>query len=285
MTKAYKIAILLPTRGRTDSLKRSITSIIDQAKNLDDIQLLMGLDHDDEVGLNYFNKEIEPFLDQSGVEYSVMGFDRLGYTALNRYYNTLAETADADWIFVWNDDAIMHTQDWDTVITPHTGKFKLLKVHTHNDHPYSIFPIVPAIWIETLGYISLHQMIDAEVSQIAYMLDLMEIIEIDVTHDQSDLTGEEDDTSKNKMRFEGNPHDPRDFHYQPRIQRRIDDTDKLAEYMLSQGMSIDWWLRVKANQQDPWVKLKENDINKQMIQFHTIRDPITNTTRVVKGNG
>ena len=87
------------------------------------------------------------------------------------------------------------------------------------------------------------------------------------------------------MRFEGNPHDPRDFHYQPRIQRRIDDTDKLAEYMLSQGMSIDWWLRVKANQQDPWVKLKENDINKQMIQFHTIRDPITNTTRVVKDNG
>jgi hypothetical protein len=98
------------------------------------------------------------------------------------------------------------------------------------------------------------------------------------------LTGEEDDTSKNKMRFEGNPLDPRDFHNQPRIQRRIDDTDKLAEHMLSIGMSIDWWKQVKMNQQDPWAKLKENDINKQMIQFHTVRDPITNTTRIVKDN-
>jgi hypothetical protein len=244
----------------------------------------MGLDHDDEIGLNYFNEEIEPYLDKSGVEYAVMGFDRLGYTALNRYYNTLAESADAEWIFVWNDDAIMNTQDWDTVVDSYTGQFRLLKVHTHNDHPYSIFPIVPAAWVETLGYISLHQMIDAEVSQIAYMLDLMEIIEVDVTHDQSDLTGEEDDTSKNKMRFEGNPLDPRDFHNQPRIQRRIDDTDKLAEHMLSIGMSIDWWKQVKMNQQDPWAKLKDNDINKQMIQFHTVRDPITNTTRIVKDN-
>jgi hypothetical protein len=284
MTKTYKIAILLPTRGRTDSLKRSVTSIISKAKNLDNIQLIMGLDHDDEIGLEYFNSEIEPWLDNSGVDYSVMGFDRLGYGALNRYYNTLAESADADWIFVWNDDAIMHTQDWDTVIAKCTGKFKLLKVHTHNDHPYSIFPIVPAAWIELLGYISLHQMIDAEVSQIAYMLDLMEIIEIDVTHDQSDLTGEEDDTSKNKMRFEGNPLDPRDFHNHSRIQRRIEDCDKLAEHMLSIGMSIDWWKRVKINQQDPWAKLKENDVNKQMIQFHAVRDPITNTTRIVKDN-
>jgi hypothetical protein len=284
MTKAYKIAILLPTRGRTDSLKRSVTSIISKAKNLEDIQLIMGLDHDDEIGLEYFNSEIETWLDDSGVDYSVMGFDRLGYGALNRYYNTLAESADADWVFVWNDDAVMHTQDWDTVITPCTGEFKLLKVHTHNDHPYSIFPIVPAAWVELLGYISLHQMIDAEVSQIAYMLDLMKIIEIDVTHDQSDLTGEEDDTSKNKMRFEGNPADPRDFHNYSRIQRRIEDCDKLAEYMLSIGMSIDWWKQVKINQQDPWAKLKENDVNKQMVQFHAVRDPITNTTRIIKDN-
>ena len=31
-----------------------------------------------------------------------MSFDTLGYDGLNVYYNTLAESADADWLFIWN---------------------------------------------------------------------------------------------------------------------------------------------------------------------------------------
>lgn len=266
MTNEYSIAVLLPTRGRTDALTKSVSSVIDLADNLSKIQILLGFDHDDKIGLDHFKKVIEPLLYNRGVTYEALGFDSLGYAGLNQYYNTLAQSANADWLFVWNDDAFLTTQGWDTVIASYTGQFKLLKLHTHNDHPYSIFPIVPRAWVDLLGYFSCHQMIDAELSQIAYMLDLIEIINIDAVHEQSDLTGADDSTSKSKVRFEGDPRDPKNFHHMNYGNQRILDSDKLAEHMRSIGMDTTFWKNVKTGKQDPWEKLKINDVNKQMTQ-------------------
>jgi hypothetical protein len=179
----------------------------------------------------------------------------------------MAKSASADWLFIWNDDAIMHTQNWDSIVTAYTGEFKLLKVHTHNEHPYSIFPIVPKAWFDLLGYFSQHQMIDAELSHNAYMLDLMQIVDIDVTHDQSELTGTTDNTSKNKIRFEGNPNNPYDFHNKNLINQRIVDCETIAAHLKSIKVDISWWEKVKVGGQDPWVKMRENDINKQTVQL------------------
>ena len=205
-TREYNIAILLPTHKRTDAFSLCLFSLIDLAKDLDSIQFLMGIDNDDKIGLNHFTNVIQPELDARGINYTAVGFEHLGYAGLNRYFDTLASHADADWHFCWCDDAIMDTQDWDERIRECTGEFKLLKVHTHNEHPYSIFPIMPAEWREVTGYLSRHQLIDTEVSHIAYFLDIMKIIEVDVTHNRPELTGvEADDTAKQKQYFEGNP--------------------------------------------------------------------------------
>jgi hypothetical protein len=32
-------------------------------------------------------------------------------------------------------------------------------------------------------------------------------------------------------------------------------------------VASDWWDRIKTGKQDPWEKLRENDINDQMRQF------------------
>ncbi len=79
--------------------------------------------------------------------------------------NELALNSDASWLVFWNDDAVMETQDWDKEIIKHEGEFKLLAFHTHHDHPYSIFPIVPRKWLDLLGYLSPHQISDAWLSQ------------------------------------------------------------------------------------------------------------------------
>ena len=50
--------------------------------------------------------------------------------------------------------------------------------------------------------------------------------------------------------------------------RRISETGKIADYMKSIGMDISWWENVKTGKQDPWDKLRTNDINKQMVQFN-----------------
>lgn len=267
MANDYSVAVLLPTRGRTESLTRSVFSVVEQAQDTNSIELVFGFDNDDTVGLEHFAEIIQPWLDKKDITYQALEFESLGYTGLNRYYNKLAELATADWLFVWNDDAVMDTQNWDAVIRRYNGQFKVLKVHTHNEHPYSIFPIVPKIWFDTLEFLSRHQMIDAEISQNAYMLDVIEIVPINVTHEQSELTGKQDSTSEKKYRFEGNPNDPRDFHFKQTVRQRINDCKSLAAYMDTLGLDTTFFKNICDHKQDPWEKLKANDINHMMFQF------------------
>lgn len=281
MTNEFNIAVLLPTRGRTQSLTDSVTSLIARAKDPSKIQFILGFDNDDTVGLDHFENIIQPILNEH-VTYEALSFTSMGYVGLNRYYNALAKNANADWLFVWNDDAVMNTQDWDDVIAQNTGEFKLLKVHTHNEHPYSIFPIVPCAWYKLFGHLSRHQMIDAELSQIAYLLNIMKIVEIDVTHAQSELTGKADETSKAKIRFEGNPSNPYDFHNASVVHQRNQDIDQIYDYLKNQNLDNDWWPQVKTGQQDPWTHLKANDPNGQMSQFKIKKDTITGQAVMVK---
>ena len=264
--KQFSIAVLLPTRGRTDALKRSVISIINRVVKPKEVQLLLAFDNDDEIGTSYFIDEIQPWLDSKGIDYTALTFDSMGYGGLNRYYNALAEHTDADWLFVWNDDAIMETAGWDNVVRKLNGQLKILKVHTHGEHPYSIFPIVPAAWVEKTGYLSKHQMIDAELSQIAYMCDLIEIVDIYVTHDRADLTGNnKDETDAKRVRYEGNPNHPLDFHNMHFVRQRMDDSDKISELMASMGLSTEYWEGVKAGTVNPWQKMRDNDPNNQTV--------------------
>ena len=271
-SRDYNIAVLMPTHRRTDALRRSLFSLIDLAHDLESVQFRLGIDNNDEIGLNYFIDNIQPELDARNINYEALEFEPLGYAGLNQYFNTLARDASADWLFVWCDDAIMQTQDWDQRIRECTGEFRLLKVHTHNEHPYSIFPIVPRAWFDQLGQLSRHHMIDAEISQMAYMLDIMEIVDIDVTHNQVELTQSATDTAQPKHRFEGDPTDPRDFHNPIIEQQRRQNCLTLAAYLRGQGVSTDFWQAVLQGTQDPWERLRANDINNQQYQFNVVAD-------------
>ena len=261
----YKITVLLPTRGRTTALQRSVSSLIKTCSSTKNWQIIFAFDDDDAIGTEYFTDHLSKDLDRQKINYTAMSFAPMTYGGLNVYYNSMAENIDTDWFFVWNDDAIMDTQDWDQVIIGHTGQFRILKVHTHGEHPYSIFPIVPKSWYDLLGYFSRHQMIDAELSQNAYLLDVIEIVDINVTHDRADLTGNnKDETDRVRVRFEGNPTDPRDFHNRLMRERRFQDCERLYEHMKQQGLDVSWYEAAKAGKQDAWAKMHANDINKQM---------------------
>lgn len=268
MDREYDIAVVLPTRGRTDALARSVISLVNRAVKLDKVQFILGFDEDDTEGLEHFQTEVQPLLEKRNVNFTAMVFEPMGYTRLNEYVNAMALASDAHWIMFWNDDAVMDSAGWDKVIKDRTGEFKLLAVHTHKDHPYSIFPIAPREWLDQLGYLSPHQISDAWLSQQAYMLDIWERIPVHVTHDRHDLTGNNnDDTYKNRVMYEGNPADSRDFHHPQWITRRMIDADKIATYMKSRGLDISFWENVKAGKQNPWEKLRANDVNKQMMQY------------------
>jgi hypothetical protein len=118
-----------------------------------------------------------------------------------------------------------------------------------------------------MNHLSRHQMIDAELSQLAFLLDIMQVIEIDVTHNQVELTKDATDPLKPKVRFEGNPANPHDFHNPQTSAQRYQDCDTIAEYMRTIGLDATWWESVKSGKNYPWEKLIALDVNKQMSQF------------------
>lgn len=268
MTPEYDIAILLATRGRTESLGRCIHSLIELADAPDRLQLMFAFDDDDTIGAAYFQEHLQPWMDKRELSYTAMQFERQGYHRLNVYNNKLAEHTDARWLMIWNDDAVMETQGWDTEIMKYDGEFKLLAVHTHRDHPYSIFPILPRKWYDLLGYISPHSVQDGWLSQQAYLLDIFERIPVWVLHDRADITGNNNDaTFRERAALEGRPNDPNDFHHIQQQELRHHDCAKLATYMHEQGISTEFFINVFNLTQDPWEKLDKNDVNRQMVQF------------------
>jgi hypothetical protein len=268
MDKAHDIAILLPTRGRADMLDRSVKSVIDLAKNPNRIQIMFGFDNDDPIGKSHFSQVVQPWLDSNNINYVAISFEPMGYIRLNEYVNELARRSDAKWLVFWNDDAVMQTQDWDVEIMKYNGQFKLLAFLTHNLHPYSIFPIVPHEWLDLLGYLSPHQISDGWLSQQAYVLDILKRIPVDVLHDRHDLTGNNcDNTFLNRPMLEGNPLDPNDFHSLKQSDLRLRDACKIGVYLESKGVDMTFFTNVMKGTQDPWEKLKQNDVHNQMFQF------------------
>ena len=267
MTK--QISVLLATRGRTVALSKSIESMVNLAQDPESLEFMFALDRDDDVGKHHFIHKLNPWLDEQKVSYRALTFDPMGYIRLNQYNNKMAAQAQGQWFVIWNDDAIMETQDWDAEILKYQDQFRLLAFHTHNEHPYSIFPILPRKWYELLGYISPHPTQDGWLSQQAYLLDIWERIPVWVTHDRYDLTGNNlDVTFQRRAMLEGKPSDPADFHSVEQINLRHKDCAILATYLRnSLGYDMSFFERVMNGLQDPWEKLAKNDINRQMVQF------------------
>ena len=263
----HAISVLLPTRKRQQSLKTSIDSLYRLAKDVKDIEILIGMDNDDGDTMDWVKQNVLPDLEKLGVDATLVTFTPMGYINLHQYVNALAQLANGRWLMFWNDDAIMQTQDWDTKIVEQDGKFAVLRMPTHRSHPYAIFPIVPRDWYYLLGHISNHQLTDATISQIAYTLDIMVTVDIDVLHDRHDLTGNNnDETYKNRPMLEGNHDHPADFNHPNYRQKRLNDCNKLAWYLDRIGQPSAWFQEVITGRQDPWAKMisKENDPNGQV---------------------
>ena len=254
------LSILLPTRGRREMLKRSLESLITKASIPGRLEILLGIDDDDEGIEEYLKEEIAPMLVEYKVECRANQFKPIGYENLHQYVNHLASTATGEWLVFWNDDGIMLSDGWDEEIDKRTGQFKLLAFKdNHNGHPYSIFPIIPKDWFTLLDHLSLNAQNDAWLSHIAYMLDIFERIDVEFLHDRADLTGNNDDeTFQNRKYMEGNPNDPRDFAHPQMQEARVKSAAKIAWFLEKIGQKSEWWERVVKGEQDPFEKMKQN---------------------------
>ena len=261
------ISVLLPVRARPGPMEQCLHTLINTANRPERIEVLIAFDDDDTDTIDYFVDVIAPYLDSKGVTYSAMQFKRLGYLRLNEYLNELANHSTGNWIFFWNDDAVMITNHWDDIIRQYDDRFALLRAETNHEHPYAIFPILPRKWVEITGNISPHQINDAWTSQIGWMLDIVVTIPVMIEHERFDLTGKnDDDVFRNRPMLEGNPNHPRDFNHIDWRKRRIQDAMKIGNYLEPLGYDLTHFrlgIENKINIWEKMIKLDKKNLMKQ----------------------
>jgi hypothetical protein len=188
------VSIILPTRGRPQALARSIDSLRQTAVS-DSFEILLRVDEDDAETIDRF---VGPRCCRAWVG------ERYGYRGLHRYVNELCEIAFGEWLFLWNDDALMQTKGWDEIIARYTSRFLLLNPDSnHHNHASgnSIFPIIPRAWFERLGHCSLSNHNNTWVELVAQRLGIFEDVPIQILHDRCDLTGGNDDLTAHQREF------------------------------------------------------------------------------------
>lgn len=261
------LSILLPTRKRTELLRRSLHSLLANAYDNSKIEYLLAFDEDDKDSVYYFITKIIPLFRQYQANYNITISQRYGYNKLHHYINDLASIATGDWLFFWNDDAIMKTKNFDKIICD-VNKFVVQRVKTHNDHPNTIFPIVPKTYYNVLGHLSTHAAIDCEISQLAYITDIMYNNEIEVDHERYDLTGKNLDSTyeeRNLENLEGNVDNLNDFNHITNRNLRQKDLEKLVDYMRNKNYDLTSYDLILQGKLDIWHRLVENDPNKQVV--------------------
>lgn len=174
------ISALCPSRGRPDSLIRSCVSLLLNASDKDNVEILVACDPDDDrtMQCEITNTKI------------ITAPERYGYFQLNRYVDMLAEQARGDWLMLWNDDAVMKTRYWDKIILARKQKYLLWAKSNEIDHAPT-FSIWPREWFTLLGYSAPTPHIDTYLSHISNLTGLLQKIPVEIYHDRFDVTGNE----------------------------------------------------------------------------------------------
>jgi hypothetical protein len=196
MNKKIKISILLPTRGRFATFKKSVESLLDTCNDVNNFEILLAMDNDDKDTVCETKEYIK-----SKENIRLFSYERQHYLNLNNYYDKLSEKSIGDSLFLWNDDAIMESIGWDDIIIKEHDKFCVISPKVTNMEHYwntqgVLFPIIPRKWFDLTGSWSYIQAADSWIDILSKRLGILNNVgEISISHDRHDLTGNNHDNT------------------------------------------------------------------------------------------
>lgn len=222
-----KISVLLPTRNRVKMVKKTINSLYDNVSNTDVLEVLLGVDKDD-PSLESLNKMINESFKNFDIKICISE-KRHGYFNLHKYINMLSEKSTGDWLFLWNDDSYVLTENWDKLVSEYKDTFVLLspKVKENPNYPGTMFPIIPKVWFNELGHYSLNCHNDTWVEEIAKELNIFQYIPMWVSH----LRDKYRAGVLTDQTWEERRQDKKGFVSNDMVKFRNDDVIKLREYI------------------------------------------------------
>lgn len=191
------ISVLLPTRQRTNLVKRSLHSIATTAQDPTQIEVLVAYDNDDAESQDFFcSQEWPQWLTEHGMSGQAFAVPRWGYRSLHEYYNYLARYSKGSWLLMWNDDAMMETDWWDDRVRQNDAWRMLLHITCRNlVMNCSIFPLFHKDWIDLFGTVSPINHPDSWISEVCWQARARRVIDVVTYHDRADLTGNNKDTT------------------------------------------------------------------------------------------
>lgn len=196
------VSVLLPTRKRTQLVHRSVQSLLSLSSCTANVEIIVAYDDDDSESHSYFHgTEWTKFIQAHGAKFQVLKCPRWGYQQLNLYYTAMARRAHGQWLFIWNDDTVMLSQNWDQEIQQNSDFVGMLHMTTENFKPsLTLFPLIPRVWLELFGEISLHQLNDSWIQDICHEAGAVKTLSSTLFHDRFDVTGNNlDETFQNRV--------------------------------------------------------------------------------------
>jgi hypothetical protein len=196
-----KISILIPTRKRFEMFTKSISSLYNTCNNINNFEVLVATDFDDEETTN----QIKNFF-QGKPNIKYFTYERQYYYGFHHYINDLSSKSDGEFLFLWGDDAVMESKDWDLEILKYSGKFCMLSPKVSNMETYwrdqgVLFPIIPKKWFDITGVFSLSPSCDSWADVLSKKLGIFTNIEsVALCHERHDLVGTNDDENFRESR-------------------------------------------------------------------------------------
>lgn len=186
------ISVLVPSRGRPESLRRSIRGLLDVADQRDAVQIVVGCDPDDAESQAAALALPNPFNGNA----TWVAPERYGYGRLYEYYNALAAIAAGGWLLLWNDDAFMTSTGWDTQIEALPETVLVADLHNAFSPGLCCFPAVRREAVAALGAFCIDTPhVDSWWQEIGRRSGTIRAISAHVHHDRADLTGGHNDAT------------------------------------------------------------------------------------------
>lgn len=202
MKKMKKVSVLFPTRNRYEMFVKSISSLIENCNNVNNIEILLGVDYDDVETTEKISKFIS---DKNYIK--LYYYERQRYRGLHHYINDLVKKTTDGSLMLWNDDAIMTSINWDTeILNLHDDNFIVINPKVINMEQYSrndtiLFPIIPKKWIEITESWSPTPGLDSWIDVLSKKLGITQSTgNISILHDRFDISGNNRDKTYDEGR-------------------------------------------------------------------------------------
>lgn len=170
------ISVLIPSRGRSQSLLETIGGLLGLAADPGDVEVLIAADPDD--GPTLALAEDGPLPPQARIWVAP---ERFGYKHICDYYNALDAIAAGPWSFLFNDDASLLTPGWDEIIRAEPPG--VLWPRADYAAEINTFPVWPTAWTRHLGHVSLDQSTDMWIADVARALGVQRPIPVSIHHE------------------------------------------------------------------------------------------------------